>query len=107
MASYPPSKAVSIAFGSRRQSRRPSAVGLECNDRHDHEDSYKAAHDDRSLEEQQVDDEEARAFLRQMTDELIELVGQVNEGQRSNAAIQAVNEGVRDALVVRRAAEQD
>ncbi len=54
-----------------------------------------------------MDDEEARAFLRQMTDELIELVGQVNEGQRSNAAIQAVNEGVRDALVVRRAAEQD
>jgi hypothetical protein len=37
-----------------------------------------------------VDAEEARTFLRQMTDEFVERVGQLNEGQRNNAAIHAV-----------------
>jgi hypothetical protein len=39
-----------------------------------------------------VDAEEARAFLHQMTDQFIELVGQVNEPQRNNAAIYAVHQ---------------
>jgi hypothetical protein len=38
-----------------------------------------------------VDAEEARAFLRQMTDEFIELVGQVNQARRNDAAVRAVD----------------
>jgi hypothetical protein len=54
-------------------------------------------------ENQQVDADEARTFLRHMTDELIEMVGRLQQAQRNEAAVRAVAQ-VRGAAIALSAA---